>query len=61
MSLADTSCPRVADETKPCSDDEDKTIMECCLKNYKLGFDNLADDIPGHDPPSCAVDLVSCH
>ena len=61
MSLADTSCPIVADSTEPCSDDEDKRIMECCLENYKLGFDNLPDYVPGKHPPSCAVDLVSCY
>ena len=59
MSFADTSCPKVAEGTAPCSDDEDKKIMDCCLESYKLGFDNLAEYVPGKDPPSCAVDLVS--
>ncbi|XP_078365883.1 uncharacterized protein LOC144650096 [Oculina patagonica] len=57
ISVADTSCPKVAEGTAPCSDDEDKKIMECCLKNYKLGFDNLPPHVPGQEPPSCAVDL----
>ena len=61
MSLADARCPRVAKRSARCSDEKDERIMKCCLKKYKLGFDNLPDYIPGQDPPSCAVDLVSCY
>lgn len=55
-----TSCPKVGGAV--CSDAEDETIMECCLKRYKLGFDTLPDYIPGQDPPSCKVDegLAKC-
>lgn len=52
----------IAGETTSCTTNEkDKDIMEDCLKKYKLGFDNLGPYIPGSDPPSCAVDLVSLH
>ena len=48
-----------------CTSRGDKDIMKECLERYKLGFDNLGrnttTDQPGHDPPSCAVDLVSFH
>ena len=50
----------IAGEIKSChTSREDKDIMEDCLERYKLGFDNLGPFIPGEDPPSCAVDLVS--
>jgi len=49
-------------ETTSCvTSGEDKDIMEDCLEEYKLGFDNLGPYVPGKDPPSCAVDLVSFH
>ena len=59
--LADTSCPVVPGTT--CSDVDDKDIMKCCLKNYKLGFETLPQEhIPkSQDPPSCKLDLVSLH
>lgn len=57
-----SSSKSIAGERVSCDTSEkDKEIMERCLESYKLGFDNLGPYIPGKDPPSCAVDLVSFH
>ena len=56
MCLADKSCPVAG---RSCDDSKDKEIMLCCLKNYKLGFDELPKVTKRvEDPPSCELDLV---